>query len=149
MGLGIVATTLLGAHSSFLDLMPASALIGAGGGFTVPLSALDINTMPGEKASLATAIFSATREVAGLLGIIIIIGVVLSTRQNVQLHAGATQTLAYLSGYRWALVAAAIVVVASGAIAFFGLPKVRGADHTNDTTVMARYTESQLTPVSF
>ena len=148
MGLGIVATTLLGAHSSFLDLMPASALIGAGGGFTVPLSALDINTMPGEKASLATAIFSATREVAGLLGIIII-GVVLSTRQNVQLHAGATQTLAYLSGYRWALVAAAIVVVASGAIAFFGLPKVRGADHTNDTTVMARYPESQLTPVSF
>lgn len=148
MGLGIMATTLLGAHSSFLDLMPASALIGAGGGFTVPLSALDINTMPGEKASLATAIFSATREVAGLLGIIII-GVVLSTRQNMQLHAGATQTLAYLSGYRWALVAAAIVVVASGAIAFFGLPKVRGADHTNDTTVMARYTESQLTPVSF
>jgi hypothetical protein len=46
-------------------------------------------------------------------------------------------------------VAAAIVVVASGVIAFFGLPKVRDADQTSDTNVVARHTESQLTPVSF
>ena len=61
MGLGIGATTLVGAHSSFLGLMPAFALIGVGGGFTVPLSAMVINTMAPEKASVATAIFSATR----------------------------------------------------------------------------------------
>jgi EmrB/QacA subfamily drug resistance transporter len=132
MGLGIGATTLLGAHSSFLGLMPAFALIGVGGGFTVPLSALVINTMPPAKASVASAIFSATREVAGLLGITII-GVIISTRQNVQLRAGASTTSAFLSGYRWALVAAAAVVIMSGVIAFFGLPSTRDTDlHLED-----------------
>ncbi len=126
MGLGIAATSFTGAHSSFLDLMPAFALIGSGGGFTVPLSALVINRMPAEKASTATAIFSATREVAGLLGITLI-GVVLSTRENMRLRAGDPSITAFLSGYRWALFAAAGVVLLGGVIAYFGLPRVSDA----------------------
>jgi EmrB/QacA subfamily drug resistance transporter len=131
MGLGIGATTLVGAHSSFLGLMPAFALIGAGGGFTVPLGAMVVNTMPPEKASVASAIFSATREVAGLLGITII-GVVLSSRENVRLHAGSTSVNAFLSGYRWALIVAALVVMASGVIAYFGLPRTIDAQTAFD-----------------
>lgn len=129
MGAGISATALVGAHSSFLALMPAFALIGAGGGFTVPLSAMVINTMPAHKASVASAIFSATREVSGLLGITII-GVVLSTRENVRLHAGSAPVGAFLSGYRWALVVAALVVIASGVIAYFGLPRTVDAERS-------------------
>ncbi len=133
MGLGIGATTLVGAHSSFLGLMPAFALFGVGGGFTVPLSAMVINTMAPEKASVATAIFSATREVAGLLGITII-GVVLSSRENMRLRAGSTSVNAFLSGYRWALVVAALVVTASGIIAYLGLPRTIDSDATADET---------------
>jgi len=136
MGLGVAATTLVGAHSSFLGLMPAFALIGAGGGFTVPLSGMVINTMAPEQASVASAIFSATREVAGLLGITII-GVVLSSRENMRLHAGATQVNAFLSGYRWALVVAALVVIASGVIAYVGLPRTIDVEQHTDEGVAA------------
>ncbi|HEY5304233.1 MAG TPA: MFS transporter [Acidimicrobiales bacterium] len=135
MGLGIAATSFTGAHSSFLDLMPAFALIGCGGGFTVPLSALVINRMPADKASTATAIFSATREVAGLLGITLI-GVVLSTRENVRLRAGDPSMTAFLSGYRWALFFAAGVVLLGGVVAFFGLPRVSDLQVSLDEDVL-------------
>jgi MFS family permease len=124
MGLGVAVTAVLGSHATFLELMPGFALIGSGGGFTVPLNAMVINTMPPEKASVASAIFSATREVAGLLGITLI-GVVLSTRENARLRLGASPTSAYLSGYKWALVAAAAVIALSGVVAYVGLPRVR------------------------
>ena len=39
MGLGIGSTALLGTDASFLSLMPSFAVIGIGGGMTIPLTA--------------------------------------------------------------------------------------------------------------
>ncbi|HEY5882333.1 MAG TPA: MFS transporter [Nakamurella sp.] len=126
---GIASVSLLGADADFLQLMPAFAVIGIGGGLTVPLTARVLDAMPRGEAGVASGIFNATREVAGLLGITVI-GAVLTARQATLLGAGETPTDAFLGGYRTGLLLAAALVAAGGVAAFVGLRRVssRGAD---------------------
>ena len=120
MGLGIASTALLGADATFLSLMPSFAVIGIGGGLTIPLTATVLGVMPTGQAGVASAVFNASREVAGLLGITVI-GAVLTSRQADALAAGHTPVDAYLTGYRAGLVLAAVLVLAGGAVAFASL----------------------------
>ena len=69
MAAGIASVSLLSKDASFLDLMPSFAVIGIGGGLTVPLTASVLDAMPREEAGVASGIFNAAREVSGLLGI--------------------------------------------------------------------------------
>src|SRR3954453_6070293 len=46
MGLGIASTAMLGADATFLSLMPSFAVIGIGGGLTIPLTAPGLGVMP-------------------------------------------------------------------------------------------------------
>ena len=98
-------------------------MIGLGGGLAVPLTAMVLGAMPVEQAGVASGIFNASREVAGLLGITVI-GAVLSARQSAAVHAGHTPVDAFLTGYRSGLIVAAILVAAGGAAAWVAL---RGA----------------------
>jgi MFS family permease len=120
MGLGIGSTALLGADATFLSLMPSFAVIGIGGGLTIPLTATVLGVMPTSQAGVASAVFNASREVAGLLGITVI-GAVLTSRQGAALAAGHSPADAYLSGFHWGLVLAAALVLAGGATAFVAL----------------------------
>ena len=120
MAAGIASVALLGEGSSYLSLMPSFALIGIGGGLSVPLTAMIIGTMPVAQAGVASGIFNAAREVAGLLGITVI-GAILANRQTAALHAGHSTVDAFLSGYRWGLVVAAILVAAGGVAAYLAL----------------------------
>jgi EmrB/QacA subfamily drug resistance transporter len=129
MGLGIGSTALLGTGASFLSLMPSFAVIGIGGGLTIPLTATVLGVMPTSQAGVASAVFNASREVAGLLGITVI-GAVLTSRQASALAAGHTPTDAYLAGYHTGLIVAAVLVVAGGATAFAAL---RRAHHATDS----------------
>ncbi len=128
MGLGIVSVSLLGAHATFGDLMPAFAMIGIGGGLTIPLTSTILGSMPDERAGVASAVFNASREVAGLLGITII-GVILRAGQTAALHEGQPPLTAFLSGYRLGLVVAGVLVCAGGVAAWVALrdlPSSRG-----------------------
>jgi EmrB/QacA subfamily drug resistance transporter len=139
MGLGIGSTALLGKDASFLSLMPSFAVIGIGGGLTIPLTATVLGVMPTGQAGVASAVFNASREVAGLLGITVI-GAVLTSRQSSALAAGHTPADAYLTGYRTGLVLAAALVVAGGAAAFAALRRAhQGAEHepTREDLVLA------------
>jgi EmrB/QacA subfamily drug resistance transporter len=120
MGLGIASVSLLGADASFASLMPAFALIGISGGFTVPLTATVIDAMPTAEAGVASGVFNASREVAGLLGITVI-GAVLTARQSSMLGDGSSPLDAFLGGYRAGLLVAAALVVLGGAAAYLGL----------------------------
>jgi len=120
MAVGIGSVALLGAHSSYLSLMPSFALIGVGGGLAVPLTAMVVGAMPEAQAGVASGIFNAAREVAGLLGITVI-GAVLTSRQSAAARAGHTPIDSFLSGYRYGLVVAAILVAAGGVAAFLAL----------------------------
>ena len=123
MAAGIASVSLLGRNASFLDLMPSFALIGVGGGLSVPLTAMVLGAMPGEQAGVASGIFNAAREVAGLLGITVI-GAILTARQGVAERSGHAPLDAYLIGYRSGLLVAALLVAAGGVAAFLAL---RGA----------------------
>jgi EmrB/QacA subfamily drug resistance transporter len=120
MGAGIISISLLGAHATFADLMPSMAVIGIGGGLTIPLTATILDSMPADRAGVASGVFNASREVAGLLGITII-GVILRARQTTELAAGHPAIAAFLSGYRLGLVVAGILVSSGGIAAWLAL----------------------------
>ena len=120
MALGIASVSLLGRSASVLDLMPSFALIGIGGGLSVPLTAMILGTMPSHQAGVASGIFNASREVAGLLGITVI-GAILTARQGAAIRAGHLPVDAFLSGYRAGLIVAAVLVALGGVAAFVAL----------------------------
>jgi MFS family permease len=117
--------SLLGKDASFLSLMPSFAVIGLGGGMTIPLTATVLGVMPTSQAGVASAVFNASREVAGLLGITVI-GAVLTSRQGAALAAGRAPVDAFMSGYRAGLLLAAVLVVAGGVTAFVALRRAHG-----------------------
>ncbi|HEU5007320.1 MAG TPA: MFS transporter [Jatrophihabitantaceae bacterium] len=120
MAAGMASLTVLGRDSSFLALMPSFALVGVGGGLSVPLTAMILGAMPQAQAGVASGIFNASREVAGLLGITVI-GAILAARQSAVARAGHAPLDAYLSGYRLGLIVAAVLVAAGGVAAFLAL----------------------------
>ncbi len=120
MGLAIASVALLGTDATFLSLMPSFAVIGLGGGMTIPLTATVLGVMPTGQAGVASAVFNASREVAGLLGITVI-GAVLTSRQGAALAAGHSPADAYLTGFHWGLLLAGGLVVSGGAMAFGAL----------------------------
>src|SRR6478672_5462226 len=120
MAAGIASVSLLGADAGFASLMPSFAVIGIGGGLTVPLTASVLDAMPRAEAGVASGIFNASREVAGLLGITVI-GAVLTARQSSLLSSGETPTDAFLGGYQAGLLLAAGLVALGGVAAFVGL----------------------------
>jgi predicted MFS family arabinose efflux permease len=126
MGLAIGSVALLGKDASFLSLMPSFAVIGLGGGMTIPLTATVLGVMPTSQAGVASAVFNASREVAGLLGITVI-GAVLTSRQGASIAAGHTPVDAFLTGYRSGLLLAAALVVAGGVAAFAALRRAHHA----------------------
>lgn len=106
MALGISSMSLLGNNASFLALMPSFAAIGIGGGLTTSLNATVLGVMPSGQAGVASGIFNASREVAGLLGITVIGGII-SARQGFELRHGHSASSAFLSGYQSGLLVAA------------------------------------------
>lgn len=124
MAAGIASVSFLGQHAGFADLMPSFAVIGIGGGLTVPLTASVLEAMPRSEAGVASGIFNASREVAGLLGITVI-GAIVTARQSHQLRTGHTPVDAFLSGYQIGLLIAAGLVALGGLAAFVGLRPTR------------------------
>src|ERR1700712_4933571 len=120
---GIASVSFLGADVGFAALMPSFAVIGIGGGLTVPLTSSVLDAMPRAEAGVASGIFNASREVSGLLGITVI-GAVLTARQSVLLSDGASATDAFLGGYQTGLLLAAGLVALGGLAAFIGLRRV-------------------------
>jgi EmrB/QacA subfamily drug resistance transporter len=120
MGLAVASVSLLGRDATFLSLMPSFAVIGVGGGLIMPLTATVLAVMPSGQAGVASAVFNASREVAGLLGITVI-GAVLTSRQGSALAGGSSPADAYLDGFRWGLILAAVLVLAGAAAAYAAL----------------------------
>jgi len=123
MGIGIMSASLLGAHATFAGIMPSFALIGIGGGLTIPLTSTILESMPADRSGVASAVFNSSREVAGLLGITVI-GVVLRARETAEIQLGHPALSAFLSGYRLGLVVAGVLVCAGGVAAWVALRDV-------------------------
>jgi Na+-transporting NADH:ubiquinone oxidoreductase subunit NqrD len=76
--------------------------------------------MPVDQAGVASAVFNASREVAGLLGITVI-GAILTSRQSAALQAGHDPVDAFLTGYRAGLIVAALLAAIGGVAAWWAL----------------------------
>lgn len=126
MAIGIAGTALVGANAGYGALMPTFIVIGVGGGLTTPLTATVLGVMPPAQAGVASGLFNASREVAGLLGITVI-GAILTARQSSVLRAGSAPLDAFLSGYRLGLVVSAGLVALGAAAAWLAL---RGTPET-------------------
>ena len=126
MAIGIAGTALVGANAGYGALMPTFIVIGVGGGLTTPLTATVLGVMPPAQAGVASGLFNASREVAGLLGITVI-GAILTARQSSVLRAGSAPLDAFLSGYRLGLVVSAGLVALGAAAAWLAL---RGTHET-------------------
>jgi EmrB/QacA subfamily drug resistance transporter len=124
MAIGIGGTALLGADAGYAALMPTFVVIGIGGGLTTPLTATVLGVMPAAQAGVASGLFNASRELAGLLGITVI-GAILSARQSAVLRTGAAPLDAFLSGYRLGLVVSAALVALGAVAAWLALRDTR------------------------
>lgn len=116
MTVGLVMFAGLGAGATFGDLLPGFILFGLGAGLmTVPLTNAVLEGAPSAQAGIASALFNASREVAGLLGVTVI-GAVLRASESAALRSGTQPGQAFIDGYHaglWltiALLAAGVVL---------------------------------------
>jgi len=144
MGVGLYLVSRLGGGATFAGLMPGFLLFGAGAGLmNVPLTNAVLNSMPPERSGIASALLNASREVAGLLGIIVI-GAVLRSRQGSALHHGATQSVAFLDGYHDGLLVT-VGLMAFGTI--IGYLSLRGSTQDRATPDLEATLAAELAPV--
>jgi EmrB/QacA subfamily drug resistance transporter len=110
---GLLLFARLGSGAGYASLMPGFVLFGAGAGLmNVPLTNTVMQSAPAAQAGIASALFNASREVAGLLGVTVI-GAVLRTVQASSLRGGSAAPRAFLAGYHAGLWAT-IGVMAAG-----------------------------------
>jgi len=116
MTVGLVLFARLGAGVTFGDLLPGFVLFGLGAGLmTVPVTNAVLGSVPTAQAGIASGLFNASREVAGLLGVTVV-GAVLRSRESALERAGVHQAQAFIGGYHtglWltiALLAAGVVL---------------------------------------
>ena len=100
--------------------------------------------MPSAQAGVASGLFNASREVAGLLGILVI-GAILSARESAAAHGGALPLDAFLSGYRLGLLVTIGLMAAGVAVSYLTL-RPRGRAVSEPTVSEPRVRAHRLSP---
>jgi EmrB/QacA subfamily drug resistance transporter len=99
MTVGLVLFARLGASATFTSLLPGFVLFGLGAGLmNVPLTNAILEGAPTERAGIASALFNASREVAGLLGVTVV-GAVLRSSESAAIRSGTRPAQAFTDGY--------------------------------------------------
>jgi EmrB/QacA subfamily drug resistance transporter len=104
----IYMISTIGADGGYGDVLPWFMLYGLGGGMLVPLTAAVLSGMPAGRSGVASGVLNVSREVFGLFGITVL-GAILSARQAA---SDGPPLAAFLDGYQFTLVIAALVVLA-------------------------------------
>jgi EmrB/QacA subfamily drug resistance transporter len=136
---GLVLFARLGQGATFAGLMPGFVVFGTGAGLMqVPLTNAVLHAMPPAQSGVASAVFNASREVAGLLGITII-GAILRSRQGDALHHGTAPAPAFLDGYHAGLIVTIGLVAVGAVVSYLSLR------HAPDLTASEAATTRELT----
>ena len=138
MVIGLVLFARLGLHTGYTALLPGFVLFGAGAGLmNVPLTNAVMQATPGARAGIASALLNASREVAGLLGIVVI-GAILRTRQGAALGAGADPVHAFVDGYHTGLWVTIGLLAAGVLVSYLTLrPRGRAVPEPEPTAAVA------------
>ena len=121
MGAAILMLSGVGAAAGYSDVLPWFMLYGLGGGLMVPLTAAVLSGMPAGRSGVASGVLNVFREVFGLLGITVL-GALLTARQAA---SDGPPLTAFLEGYQFTLVIAAVVVLAGIPVALSTLRESR------------------------
>lgn len=106
----MVGVSTVGEQGHFIDLVPWFVAFGIGSGLVmIPLTSSVVSVLPADRAGAGSAVLNTAREISGLFGVTIV-GAILTTRQASVLHGGATPLHAFLKGYEFALLVAAVIV---------------------------------------
>ncbi|HET6276476.1 MAG TPA: MFS transporter [Candidatus Cybelea sp.] len=110
-GLGFLAFALPGNGGSYwTTFFPAAAILGLGGAlFVAPLTTTVMSSVPVEHAGVASGMNNAVARTAGLIGVAAL-GIVVTSAHS------------YVTGFRGAMIASALLAFASGVVAARGFP---------------------------
>jgi predicted MFS family arabinose efflux permease len=127
MTVGLVLFARLGAGATFGSLLPGFVLFGLGAGLmNVPLTNAVLSGVPTSQAGIASALFNASREVAGLLGVTVI-GAVLRSSESAAIRSGTRAPQAFIDGYHAGLWLT-IGLLAAGVVLSYLTLRQRSAD---------------------
>lgn len=124
MGAAILMLAGVGADAGYGDVLPWFMLYGLGGGLMVPLTAAVLSGMPAGRSGVASGVLNVFREVFGLLGITVL-GALLTARQAA---SDGPPLTAFLEGYQFTLVIAAVIVLVGIPVALATLRGPRTPD---------------------
>lgn len=101
IGLGLLAR-VPPAPSYFVDILPATLVMGAGGGLTLPgVATVGMSTASAQDSGLASGLLNTTQQVGGALGLAVLTTLA-AARTESSLQAGSPVASALTDGYRLA-----------------------------------------------
>jgi EmrB/QacA subfamily drug resistance transporter len=150
IGLALMAGAVLGLSTvgqggTLGDLMPWLLAYGVGAGLLVPLTAVVLAVMPPEREGVASGVLNVSREVFGLLGIVVL-GAIVSVRQSTRLDAGDAPVVAFVNAYQLALVIAAAILAVGVPLALVTLQHVGEQARENPGTEPETEPETEIGP---
>ncbi|MGC0340632.1 MFS transporter [Streptomyces sp. SLBN-8D4] len=121
---GLLLIALGSLQGKLLGLMPGLAAVGAGSALALPLTTRALESSPVHLSGFAAGLFSATRELSGVLGIVLV-GAVVTVGDYASVARGATQGQAFLTGYQLGLCVAAALVATGAPVAVWALRPIK------------------------
>lgn len=123
MALSVLGLTTVGEGGTLGQLMPWLLAYGIGAGLLVPVTDVVVAVMPAEQEGVASGMLNVSREVVGLLGIVVL-GAIVNGREAAATAEGEPPVTAFIGAYQFALVIAAAVMAVGVPVA---LTMLRGA----------------------
>jgi EmrB/QacA subfamily drug resistance transporter len=121
---GLLLIALGSLQGKLLGLIPGLAAVGAGSALALPLTTRALESSPVHLSGFAAGLFSATRELSGVLGIVLV-GAVVTVGDYASVARGATQGQAFLTGYQLGLCVAAALVATGAPVAVWALRPIK------------------------
>jgi EmrB/QacA subfamily drug resistance transporter len=120
--IGLVLLTKVPVAPSYLtDILPATLVMGAGGGLTLPgLATVGMSAATARDSGLASGLLNTTQQVGGALGLAMLTSVA-AARTQLSLQAGSPAAGALTDGYRLAFGIGAALVLGAVIVAVFSL----------------------------
>ncbi|MET9394293.1 MFS transporter [Streptomyces sp. NPDC006624] len=120
VALGLLLVALGSRSGRLAGLLPGLVSVGAGSALALPLTTRAMRASPEHLSGFAAGLFSATREVSGVFGVVVV-GAVVTFVQDARLADGAPAGQSLSAGYQAGLYLAAVLVGAGVPVARWSL----------------------------
>jgi EmrB/QacA subfamily drug resistance transporter len=124
VAVGLLLIALGSLQGELVGLIPGLTAVGAGSALAIPLTTRALESSPVHLSGFAAGLFSATRELSGVLGIVLV-GAVVTVGDYASVSRGATPGQAFLTGYQLGLCVAAALVATGAPVAVWALRPIK------------------------